>query len=194
FRCGAAAAAHSHAVPGDPEGSDRAPLSERVLGQSCGGNLRRRGLGGAGLNITGQVRLGHRLAQLHQAAGAGEHSNQNRPASFHGTDRGPVLASWASLRRRPGPDGAAVLHEFRVSQIHPGGPARGRGLRPVFEVIQGAATALTGGSSTTGGGADICSTAAITASGCSSWTYWPEPWTLSIAKSCSSVLSSSTSS
>src|SRR4026207_1639020 len=62
FRCGAATAAHPDAVPGDPEGSDRAALSERVLGQSRGGNLRGRGLGRAALQLTRQVRLGDRLA------------------------------------------------------------------------------------------------------------------------------------
>ena len=60
-----------------------------------------------------QVRLGHRLAQLHQAAGAGEHSNQDRPASF--IARTEVRSAHAdshlghsltTARLRPGSDSA----------------------------------------------------------------------------------------
>ena len=54
-------------------------------------------------------------------------------------DRGALgarrLASGARLRRRPGADRAALLHELRGDALHPRGQARGRGVRPVPAVV-----------------------------------------------------------
>ena len=46
----------------------RASVPERVLGQPRAGHLRRCRLGRAAVQLTRQVRFGHRLAELHEAA------------------------------------------------------------------------------------------------------------------------------
>ena len=58
-------------------------LPQRVLEQPRGRDLRRRGVGRAALQLPRQVRLRHRLAQLHAPARAGESSRRTRTAAGH---------------------------------------------------------------------------------------------------------------
>ena len=75
------------------------PVPERVLGQPRARDLRRRGLGRAALQLARQVRLRHRLAQLHQAARAGQRRREGGPQALHDPHRGPLQAR----RFAPGP-------------------------------------------------------------------------------------------
>ena len=68
-------------VQGDPARGDRAAVPQRVLGQPRARHLRRHRLGRAALQLARQVRLRHRLAELHQAARAGEHRHARRTTS-----------------------------------------------------------------------------------------------------------------
>ena len=62
------------------EGTERR-VPERVLGQPRAGHLRRRRLRRAALQLTRQVRVRHRLAELHEAARAGERHDEDRSQS-----------------------------------------------------------------------------------------------------------------
>ena len=61
--------------------------------------------------------------------------DEDRPQVLHGPHRGPLearrLAPRPRLRRRPGADRPALLHELRVAALHPRRQARSRGLRRV---------------------------------------------------------------
>src|SRR3989442_1484257 len=76
------------------------------------------------VQLARQVRVGHRVAQLHEAAGAREHPPENRPLFVHGAHRGPFrprgLAPRPSLRRRAGADRLALLHQLRRAAVRPG--------------------------------------------------------------------------
>ena len=89
----------------------------------------------AALQLARQVRVRHRLAELHPAARAGQRHDDDRPAALHG--RAPKCArrtptrtsamSSTTARSRP----AALLHELRVDALHSGGEARSGRLRRV---------------------------------------------------------------
>ena len=100
------------------------PFQQRLLGQPRARHLRRRRLGRAALLVDGQVRLRHRLAELHQAARA--QRGRRRRDVTHGMVRTEVrsqarrLAPGPRLRRRPArPGRAALLHQLRVAALHP---------------------------------------------------------------------------
>ena len=61
---------------------DRAALPQRVLGQPRGRDLRRRRVRRAAVQLARQVRLRHRLAELHPAARAGRTSSTKTDRSF----------------------------------------------------------------------------------------------------------------
>ena len=75
-----------------------------------------------------KFRLGHRLAQLHEAARAFEHLGTAGPRARDGAHRSDVdegrLAPRPRVRRRPEADGAPLLHQLGVAPVHPGGRAR----------------------------------------------------------------------
>ena len=86
------------------------PAFTTPTGTTTRGDLRRRGLRRAAVQLARQVRLRHRLAELHQAAGPGEHRRDEGPQLLHG--RAPRCAAgtptptWATssptARRPPG--------------------------------------------------------------------------------------------
>ena len=53
------------AVQGDPGGRHRAALPQRILGQPQGGHLRRHRLRRTAVQLQGQIRVRHRLAEFH---------------------------------------------------------------------------------------------------------------------------------
>src|SRR3989454_1095764 len=134
--------ARPHAVQGDAAGRHRAALPQRILGQPPARYLRRRRLGRAGLQLNRQVRLRHRLAELHETARPREHPGAGGPPAVHVAHRDPLrarrLAPGARLRRRAGADRQALLHELGRAALHPGGAPRGRGLRAVPAALRGA--------------------------------------------------------
>ncbi len=77
------------AVRGHAAGRHRAAVPERVLGQPRGGALRGRRDRRAAVQLDRQVRLGHRLAELHQA--------RSRPAAWSKRD-GPTPTAWCAPR------------------------------------------------------------------------------------------------
>src|SRR6266850_1959192 len=86
----AAAVADPVTVPGDPARGDGAVVPQRLLGQPPGGYLRGCRLRRAAVQLARQVRVGHRVAKLHQAARGGERAPEVRPVALHDADRGSV--------------------------------------------------------------------------------------------------------
>ena len=76
-------------VRGHAARGDRAAVPQRVLGQPRGRALRRRRHGRAAVQLARQVRLGHRLAELH-AAGRARARRRARPIARHGMARTEV--------------------------------------------------------------------------------------------------------
>ena len=100
------------------------PFRNEYCGQPRRRHLRRRRQRRAAFQLARQVRVRHRLAELHASARAGERRHEDRPQVLHGPHRSPLqarrLAPRARLRRRPGADRPALLHELRVAALHPG--------------------------------------------------------------------------
>ena len=121
-------------------------VPQRVLEQPRGGDLRRRRVRRAALQLARQVRVRHRMAELHQAARAGEHQDATTISRRHGSHRSAVgrgqLAPRPRVRRRPAPDRAALLHEFGGDALHPGRQLRGRGVRRVPSALWKAETEI----------------------------------------------------
>src|SRR6185437_5652741 len=103
------------------------------LGQPPGGYLRGCRLRGAAVQLARQVRVGHRVAELHAAARGCERPPEVRPVAPHGADRGSVrpcrFAPGSRVRRRPGTDGPALLHQLGRAALHSGRAPRSGGLR-----------------------------------------------------------------
>jgi hypothetical protein len=76
----------------------------------------------------GEIRFGHRLAELLAADHEGGRGGKVRPQLVHDAHRSVVLAlrraPRARLRRRPEAHGFALLHELRVAQVQEGLKAR----------------------------------------------------------------------
>ena len=126
--------AHAGAVRGDAARGHRAAVPQRLLGQPRAGHLRRRRHRRAAVQLDRQVRLGHRLAQLHPAGRAGRRRRRKdrRPAR-HGAHRGALEHGDSHLGHvfddGPAPTGSALLHQLGVAALRPGRQARGGGLR-----------------------------------------------------------------
>src|SRR5437879_4375172 len=135
----AAAVADPVAVPGDSARGHGAAVPQRVLGQPLRRHLRGRRLGRTAVQLARQVRVGHRVAELHAAARGRERPAEDRPLALHGADRGPVgpcrFAPGAPVRRRPGTDGVALLHQLRRVAFHSGRAPAGRRLRAVLAAV-----------------------------------------------------------
>src|SRR6185503_2786304 len=120
---------------------DGVAVPQRVLEQPRGGHLRRRRFGRAAVQLTRQVRIGHRLAELHQAAGAGERRHEDGLQAALPAERSALevrrLPPRPRLRRWPAPHGAALLHELRGDALHSREQARGGRLWSVREVVRG---------------------------------------------------------
>ena len=99
------------------------------------GDLRGCRLGRAALLLARQVRLGHRLAELHAAARGRERVGPHRRFARDAAQRGALeerrLAPRPRLRRRPEADRPSLLHQLGVASLRAGREARGRGLRRV---------------------------------------------------------------
>ena len=106
------------------------------------GHLRRRRLRRAALQLARQVRLRHRLAELHPAARARQRRRRSTDRSLFMArtevrSKHARLAPRPRLRRRPGADRPALLHELGRAALHPGRAPGGRGLRPVPRAVPG---------------------------------------------------------
>ena len=101
--------AHAAPVRGHAARSDRAAVPQRVLEQPRAGHLRRRRDRRAALQLDRQVRLGHRLAELHAPARAGERHHEDRSHTWHVAHGSSLdarrLAPRPPVRRRPAPTG-----------------------------------------------------------------------------------------
>ena len=68
-----------------------------------------------------EVRLGHGLAELLEARGRRKRRHRGRQQPLHAAHRSAVQplrrASRPRVRRRPGADRAALLHQLRIAQI-----------------------------------------------------------------------------
>ncbi len=121
--------------PFDPAGRHRAALRKRVLEQQARGDLRRRRLRRAPLQLDRQVRLRHGLAELHPAPGPELHRREGGPQPLHGAHRGAQpfcrFPSGAPLPGRPAADRHALLHQLGGPAVHPQGEPGERGLRGV---------------------------------------------------------------
>src|SRR5437016_761703 len=135
----AAAVADPGAVPSDPARANGAAVPQRVLRQPPRRHLRGRRLGRTAVQLARQVRVGHRVAELHEAARGRERPPEDRPVALHGADRGSVgpcrFAPGAPVRRWPGADGVALLHQLRRVALHSGRAPAGRRLRAVLAAV-----------------------------------------------------------
>ena len=78
-----------------------------------------RGLRRRRCSLRCQVRLGHRLAELHPARDAGQRRDRDRPSTacaHRGRLRALRRPPRPRLRRRPRPDGHALLHQLLRSR------------------------------------------------------------------------------
>src|SRR5919106_4409741 len=119
-----AGAPHAGAVPGAPGAGDRAAVQPPVRGDQGPRLLPVRRVRCRAVPLGRQVRQRDRLAELHRA-GRGRRGGAPRgPLARHGPHRGGVPAVRQSprtrVRRRTGPDRAALLHQRRVSGPGPG--------------------------------------------------------------------------
>jgi hypothetical protein len=80
------------AVRGDPAGGYGTALPERLLGQQAGGDLRGHRFRRAPLQFLGQVRFRHRVAQLYQTPGGGQHRGEGGQQRLYDARRGPEPA------------------------------------------------------------------------------------------------------
>ena len=92
------------------------------------------------VHFHGQVRFRHRLAEFHQAPGAGKHRGAGGPPpvleAHRGAQQTRQFPSRPCLSRRPGAHGSEILHELRGAAVHsPGGPGKGR-LRQVSQALR----------------------------------------------------------
>ena len=118
----------------------RAAVPQRLLEQPRGRPLRRRRHRRAAVQLDRQVRLRHRLAELHAAGRA--RAGGREADSSHGMDarprcaRRPAARTWATSSTTAGAHGPALLHQLGVAAVHPGRQARGRGLRRVPAAVR----------------------------------------------------------
>src|SRR5262245_17794353 len=80
------------------------------------------------------------MAELYPATRASQRHGEERSLAVDGAHRGSLdtrgLTPGARVLRRPAADGAALLHQFGVVAIRPGGTSRIGGLQPVPGSIQ----------------------------------------------------------
>src|SRR6266700_2243933 len=127
-------------------------FSQRILGQSQAGNLRRPHHRRTALQFAGQIRQRHGLAQLHEAYQVRERDRKARYFLRNGAHRGPRkierFASWPPVRRWPRPDRSTFLRELYRIALCSGGKIKGRGLRRISVAVP--ATAAHGWRTTAG--------------------------------------------
>src|SRR5918996_26880 len=119
-----AGAPHAGAVPGAPGAGDRAAVQPPVRGDQGARLLPVRRVRCRAVPLGRQVRQRDRLAELHRA-GRGRRGGAPRgPLARHDPHRGGVPSVRQSprtrVRRRTGPDRAALLHQRRVPGPGPG--------------------------------------------------------------------------
>src|SRR5918996_998292 len=119
-----AGAPHAGAVPGAPGAGDRAAVQPPVRGDQGPRLLPVRRVRCRAVPLGRQVRQRDRLAELHRA-GRGRRGGAPRgPLARHDPHRGGVPSVRQSprtrVRRRTGPDRAALLHQRRVPGPGPG--------------------------------------------------------------------------
>ena len=128
-------------VRGHPGGGHRAALPQRVLGQQEGGDLRRHRLRRALVHLRRQVRLGHRVAELHPPPGEGERRRGEGLQAVLPAHRGAQpprrLAPGPPLQRRARAHGTALLHQLRGPALRPAGGDGGGRLRGVPRPLRG---------------------------------------------------------
>src|SRR4029077_7228208 len=111
------------------------PVSQRLLGQSQAGNLRRPHHRRTALQFARQIRQRHGLAQFHQAHQARERDRKARYFLRYGAHRGPRkierFPSRPLARRWPRTDWVTFLHELGRVALCPGGKIKGRRLRRI---------------------------------------------------------------
>src|SRR6266550_475226 len=127
-------------------------FSQRILGQSQAGNLRRSHHRRTALQFAGQIRQRHGLAQLHEAYQVRERHRKARYFLRNGAHRGPRkierFASWPPVRRWPRPDWSTFLRELDRVALCSGGKIKGRRLRRISVAVS--ATAANGWRTTAG--------------------------------------------
>ena len=123
-------------VRGHPGGGHRAALPQRVLGQQEGGDLRGHRLRRAPLPLRRQVRLGHRVAELHASPGWRRTSSRRGTSSC--STRAPRCAAstatrtWAtSSTTDPSPRGCATASTRRPCASSRGGEMEAARVRRV---------------------------------------------------------------
>ncbi len=120
-RCRVAGAVDARAVPRDAAARDGARLHGGVPRPPRGGHLPLRGLRSAAVFVGRQVRVGHGLAELFPAGGAGARGGTEGPQPRHGAHGGALRAVrralGARVRRRAAADGAALLHQLRRAAV-----------------------------------------------------------------------------
>src|SRR5258705_9154605 len=127
-------------------------VSQRVLGQSQAGNLRRPHHRRTALQFARQIRQRHGLAQFHQTDQVNERNGKARYFLRNGAHRGPWeierLASRPPVRRWPRSDWSTFLRELGCVALCSGGKIKGRGLRRISVAVS--ATAANGWRTTAG--------------------------------------------